>query len=156
MKKQIALFGLIVLVAMACRQTEPTPDPASIIQGDYTAESFKLTGEPVNYPINGKTITMQIRRVAKDTVQVDIQAVPNGQYSPGQSLSYPKAYIVSQSNGKGQYTFNVFLTPRSATSPTSLVDAIQFYTSSKSIADYYYVPLGGDHNIHVSTRFKPL
>ncbi|MVM34092.1 hypothetical protein GO755_28925 [Spirosoma sp. HMF4905] len=154
MKKQSILFCLAVLTCAACKQDDPAADPASILQGNYTAFTYRGNSTPLPYPINGKTFTLQIKRITKDTVQVDIQATPNDGFSPGENRSYPKAYIVSVPNGQGKYTFNVYLTPRPSSNLGSLKDAFQFYNSDNSQADYYYVPVGGNPAIEVATRIK--
>ncbi|NEU69743.1 hypothetical protein [Spirosoma agri] len=88
----------------------PDPEPAKAIEGTYRAKAFNETGEPIPYPINGQTLTLQIKAVTADTVQVDILATANGKYSPGQTLSYSRAAITSQKQSNGTITYYVNLT----------------------------------------------
>lgn len=157
MKKYCLLCWLLVITLIACQSPDPNPDPANFIAGDYTAIIDLNTGLP--YPINGKTFTMQIRRITNDTVQVNIQADANYVFSPGQNLIYSKAYVASSSNTiakqSGSYKYNVFLIPRIASNINSLKEMLQIYTNEDDIyIDYHFVPAGGKPETETITRLK--
>ncbi|MPR36026.1 hypothetical protein [Salmonirosea aquatica] len=158
MKKQVLFFGLLVLILDACKNKDTNPDPASFLAGEYVSDTYYGGGSsnPVSYPINGESVTMTITKVANDTVQIDIRSTPNDEYSPGQNLTFPKAYIESRSGEKGTTSYTVFFYPRTNDSiPTgNLTDALQFYLSDNSFADYYYLPKGGSPHIVRTIRFK--
>ena len=115
----------------------PDPEPAKAIEGTYQAKAFNETGEPISYPINGQTLTLQIRAVTADTVQVDIQATANGKYSPGQSLSYSRAAITSQKHSNGTITYYVNLT---AIPDRCGYNTLWIYPSQEM--DYNFIPPG--------------
>lgn len=127
----------------------PDPEPAKAIEGTYQAKAFNERGEPISYPINGQTLTLQIKSVTADTVQVDIQATPNGKYSPGQSLSYPKAYITSQKLSNGNITYYVTLT----TPPDACGYNTLWIYSNKEV-DYNFIPPGNRSCVGAKIRFN--
>ena len=152
MKKQLLFLSLLVFVFYACKNKDATPDPAGFLAGEYVSDDYRGgQSAPIPFPINGQSVTMKITRVAANTVQVDIRAAANGEYSPGRDLTFPKAYIESRPADKGKSTYNVYFTPRTS---GDLTDALQFYKSDNSLADYYYVPAGGNPAITRTLRFK--
>lgn len=136
----IAASVLSLIGLSACKQNSAlAPQPAKLVEGQYRAEYINLAGTPtlVGYPINGQTLSLQIKSVAADTVQVDIQAPPNGKYSPGQNLSYAKAYVASTGQSNGQTIYFVQL--------TNAADACGINTlvvQSATEIDYRFVPAG--------------
>ncbi|GAB3887034.1 hypothetical protein [Spirosoma agri] len=102
MKKQLIIFG--ITLCMACQRDAPSvqpvsaPDAANVIAGTYTANISRLP-DVKSYPINGKTITFQIERIAADTVRVRVQAPANGFYSPARDTTYNKVYVLTKSQG---------------------------------------------------------
>jgi len=148
MKTLCQLCGLLLLSLISCLSSEPNPDPAALITGEYTAVTELNTG--LVYPINGKSFTLHIQRVTSDTVQVSIQSQPNNGFSPSQNLLYTKAYIGSGvgsvaklTEAGAYYSYTVYLTPSRVTNPSSLNDVLLFYRyNGHSYVDYHYRPDG--------------
>jgi len=141
------LYGLLLLSLVGCRSSEPNPDPAALITGEFTAVTALNTG--LVYPINGKSFSLHIQRVTSDTVQVAIQSQPNNGFSPSQNLFYTKAYIgsrigsVAKLTEAGAYSYTVYLTPSRITNPSSLNDVLLFYRyNGHSYVEYHYRPDG--------------
>ena len=71
----------------ACKKNGAAIAPAKAIEGSYTA--YKYVGidpEVYDYPINGKTITIQIDAIGEDSVRLQIRSVQNGFFSPGDTV----------------------------------------------------------------------
>ncbi len=102
MKKQLIILGLTACAA--CQHDAPSvqpvlaPDAANVIAGTYTATIARIP-DVKSYPINGKTITFQIERIAPDTVRVNVQAPANGFYSPARDTTYNKVYVLTKPQG---------------------------------------------------------
>jgi hypothetical protein len=119
-------------------------EPAQSIEGTYQAKDydhFSSFGNSIAYPINGQELTLQIKYVSADTVSVQIvpsattNALPNGVYSPTQTLSYPKAYVESP-NHTATY---IYLMGKSGTTVSTTNPQIWIY-SDKHTADYLFTP----------------
>ncbi len=152
MKKSILFLSLMGVTLISCKYEKINADPASFLAGEYISDYYgRKEDYPIPYPINGQSVTMTITKVSNDTVSIDIQSAPNDKYSPGGNLAFPKAYIESRSAGNGKYSYNVFFYSRKT---NSLVDALQFYESDNSFADYYYIPAGGNPSFTRILRFK--
>lgn len=85
MKSLIVCALFFIFLSVACKKSGPTLTPAQAIEGRYTA--FKYIGiESLYYPINGKTITMQIDAIGQNSVRLQMRSVENGFYSPGDTV----------------------------------------------------------------------
>jgi hypothetical protein len=142
----------------SCRQpvqseTDPTPQlpqplkqpypqsdgaPIASIFGNYTASWYEESSNRTTYPINNQTVSLSISPVAGDTVQVAIQASKNGKFSPGQNLTYAKAFVVSKIFSDGRVTYYVYLTQPT----TSSCGYDELYIYSGTTIDYFFVPPG--------------
>ena len=148
----LTLGYLVGFTACKRETTDPAPDPepAQAIVGAYQAKTFTDTSSPENYPINGQTVNLQIKRVTADTVQVDIQATSNGKYSPGQTLSYAKAVVTSTKHTDGTITYYVALTPVTECGYNTLY----IYTNKQM--DYNFIPPGNPRCSGARIRFEKL
>ncbi|MBC3787877.1 hypothetical protein [Spirosoma utsteinense] len=103
MKKQLIILGFTLCAA--CKHDAPVvqpvlgPDAAKVISGTYTVNKFLTYDSARTFPINGKTISLQIDRVAPDTVRVRVQAAANGFYSPARDTTYNKVYVLTKPQG---------------------------------------------------------
>ena len=103
MRNQLFLFGLILCAA--CKHRDPVvqpvlaPDAATVIAGTYKATDFVTSATKNPFPINGKTITLQIERISPDTVRVDVKAPANDVYSPARDTTYNKVYVLTKPQG---------------------------------------------------------
>ncbi|GAB3945837.1 hypothetical protein GCM10028805_15580 [Spirosoma harenae] len=147
MKTFYQLCILLLFSLISCRSSEPDPEPAALVSGDYSAVVALNTG--LVYPINGKSFSLKIQRVSKDTVQVAIQSEPNYGFSPGQNLTYAKAFVgsstipVAKQLKGGSYRYTVYLTPNAVNNPSSLDNVLLFYQhNGHSYIDYHYRPEG--------------
>ena len=103
MKNQLIILS--ITLCTACQHEEASsvqsvlaPDVAKVIAGTYTANISRLP-DVKSYPINGKTITLQIERISPDTVQVKVHAPANGFYSPAKDTTYNKVYVLTKPQG---------------------------------------------------------
>ncbi len=146
-----ALFWSIAMlfVTWSCKESSLAPELSSIVSGSYTAQDFRGFTVPETYPINGQTITVQIKGVSQDTVIVNIQATPNDIYSPGKSITYNKAYVIANRGGKGVISsYTIFL---DGIVKGDLENTIMIYTNKTG--DYTYTPPGYTKGI-VVTRLR--
>lgn len=131
----------------------PYPDsdhaPLEPIMGTYKATSFKEESSPVPYPINGQTVSLAIKPVSGDTVQVMIQATANGKYSPGKDLSYPKAVAVSKIHTDGTVVYYVYLIPLTTTD----CGYNTLYIYPNNTLDYNFIPPGNGPCLGARIRF---
>ena len=97
MKKHLIICGL--LFCIGCKHTEPTLEPASVLAGTYVSSDFVTFDKKIPFPINGKSITMKITRVAADTVDIRVSAPANELYSPARDTTYRKVYILTKPQG---------------------------------------------------------
>ena len=97
MKKHLIICGL--LFCIGCKHTEPTIEPASVLAGTYVSSDFVTFDKKIPFPINGKSITMKITRVAADTVDIRVSAPANELYSPARDTTYRKVYILTKPQG---------------------------------------------------------
>jgi len=70
----------------ACNKNGATLTPAQTIEGSYTAYKYLRFDSVINYPVDGKTITMQIDAIGEDSVRLQIRSTQNGFYSPGDTV----------------------------------------------------------------------
>lgn len=103
MKNQLIILGLTLCAA--CKHDDPkvqpvlAPDAAKIIAGTYKATDYVTSGNKTPYPINGKTLTLQIERISSDTVRVSVKAPANGVYSSAKDTTYNKVYVLTKPQG---------------------------------------------------------
>jgi hypothetical protein len=136
MKNHFLILGLVAF--MACKQADPTPDAGQIVAGTYTAKSTNSFGETKQYPINGKTILLQIDRISADTVRVRLQAPANGFFSPAKDTTYNKVYVLT--NPQGYYlTLESPIHPGTAENQIALSTGV---TPTSGTALYTFVPPG--------------
>ncbi|GAB3548788.1 hypothetical protein [Spirosoma fluminis] len=102
MKKHLIILGITLCTACKPQTSSVQPalasDAAKAIAGTYTANTSRLP-DVKSYPINGKTITVQIERITPDTVRVKVQAPANGFYSPARDTTYDKVYVLTKPQG---------------------------------------------------------
>jgi hypothetical protein len=102
MKKQLIMLG--ITLCTACKHDAPSvqpvlaPDAANVIVGTYSANLSRIP-DVKSYPINGKTILVQIERISADTVRVKVQAPANGIYSPARDTTYNNVYVLTKPQG---------------------------------------------------------
>jgi hypothetical protein len=142
MKLQVISTAFLLVTALSCKQANI--DPAHSIEGTYNAKTYNFASpSSVPYPINGQEVTLQIKYVSADTVQVKIEPTPVGItlpaeiYSPTQTLTYPKAYVKSIDYGSRK-DYYVYLIP--ATDP-NIYDKVILLYSGNSLADYIFTPI---------------
>ncbi|GAA4419478.1 hypothetical protein GCM10023187_53830 [Nibrella viscosa] len=88
------LFVLITLFYSCNNEKIVLPVPSSAIEGVYYAESYySKSGEGMTYPILGKTMILKLTSVSKDSVKVELEATPNGDYSPGSNRNFERLFI---------------------------------------------------------------
>jgi hypothetical protein len=126
--------------ASGSTQPYPANDHAPIdpIFGTYQAKTFEETSSPITYPINGQTVSLTIKPVSGDTVQVAIQSTANGKYSPGKDLIYPKAVVISKIHTDGTAIYYVYLTQPTTTD----CGYNTLYIYANHTMDYNFIPPG--------------
>lgn len=142
MKNVLLFAGLLLTIVVSCKHSDV--EPARSIEGIYQAKDydhFSSFGQSIAYPINGQELTLQIKYITADTVSVQIiptattNSLPNGVYSPTQTLSYPKAYVESP-NHTGAY---IYLLGKSGSTVSVTNPQIWIYPD-KNTADYLFTP----------------
>ncbi|MFD2571561.1 hypothetical protein ACFSUS_13030 [Spirosoma soli] len=142
MKNVLLFAGLLLTITVSCKHSDV--EPARSIEGTYQAKDydhFSSFGNSIAYPINGQELTLQIKYITADTVSVQIiptgttNSLPNGVYSPTQTLSYPKAYVESPNNTA---TY-IYLMGKSGGTVSTTNPQIWIY-SDKNTADYLFTP----------------
>lgn len=95
MKTKLTLMVLLASQFLTCQKSneEPLKSLAETISGTYEATSHESFGKSLSYPINGKTISLQIEAVTKDTVRIVVNSISNDIYSPGETKVYPKVAV---------------------------------------------------------------
>jgi hypothetical protein len=88
MKSVIISALAYIIVLAACQKNVATITPAEAIEGSYTAYKYEgvAADTATSYPINGKTITMQIDAIGEDSVRIQMRSVQNGFFSPGDTV----------------------------------------------------------------------
>ena len=143
------LFWSLIMLIGICSCKDPSLDAVPNVTGNYVAQDFRLSTVPEPYPINGQTISVRITERSRDSVSVAIQATPNGIYSPGQNLTYNKAYVVVNKGAKGVVgSYTIYL---DGVVTEDLTNVIMVYTNKT--ADYIFVPPGYTKGI-VVTRLR--
>jgi hypothetical protein len=96
---KLRLLGCLQLLAIgltsSCKQPQINfPKRAPAIEGTYTADTYyNKMGVGDIYPIQGQTMTLKLTAVADDSIRVEIEAAPNGDYSPGGNRVYEKLLV---------------------------------------------------------------
>lgn len=134
--KRILLIVVTTFTCLCgCDRKDLGPDPAFGVVGSYSAIEFRQTPTPQPYPINGKTINIDVIRTANSTVNVTVQAPANGIYSPG-NLTYTGAHVSVNKNGKNEaVSWAIYLNGKVT---EELRDVILVYPNKT--ADYFFVP----------------
>lgn len=109
-KSQLIISFLLVttIIFDSCYQDKFVfPSASSQIEGTYQADSYySKLGVSGFYPIQGQTMTLKLTSVGNDSVKVDIDASPNGDYSPGDKRTFERVIInqvvEAQLSGKKQ------------------------------------------------------
>uniref|UniRef100_UPI002613B398 hypothetical protein n=1 Tax=Hydrotalea sp. TaxID=2881279 RepID=UPI002613B398 len=84
MKSKLVYLIFLTYGFVSCGKSVEEVTPAQAISGTFLAKTYNDVVSPLmTYPINGKTITLQINPVSRDTVQVKVLSTKNGFYSPG-------------------------------------------------------------------------
>ena len=86
MKSVIVSAISCAIFLAACNKNGTTLTPAQAIEGSYTAYKHHRFDSVTSYPVNGRTITMQIDAIGEDSVRLQIRSVQNGFYSPGDTV----------------------------------------------------------------------
>lgn len=149
--KIIILIFIIPLFLFVISCKENSPEPSFVVAGNYTAQDYRLASIPEPYPIDGKTIDVQIKSFSKDLVEVSVQAPANNIYSPALNIKYDKALVIENAMSNGKVTSYIIYLDGIAKSPFNNV--IMVY--SNKTADYYYTPPGYTKG-QVTTRLKLL
>jgi hypothetical protein len=145
--KRIIFILSIFFFAISCK--ENSPEPSFVVAGNYTAQDYRLTTQPEPYPINGKTIDIEIKSVSKDVVEVNVQAPANDIYSPALNVKYDKALVVENGISNGKVTSYIIYLDGIVKSPFNNVILVY----DNKTADYYYTPPGYTKG-QVTTRLK--
>lgn len=98
MRKRQVWNGLLLiaigLVGSCGRMRPDFPEPSSQLEGEYQADTFlSRNGTSGVYPIQGQTMTLNLTRASPDSVRVELESTPNGDYSPGESRTYAKLAV---------------------------------------------------------------
>jgi hypothetical protein len=100
---KLMLFTLSLvmpLTLVSCSKTDVSlPEPAPAIEGIYKATTF-FSSDTLSYPIQGQTMTLKLTSVSRDSVRVEIEAAPNGSYSPGGNRTYEKLVVYQGADAK--------------------------------------------------------
>ncbi|WP_020606614.1 hypothetical protein [Spirosoma spitsbergense] len=101
------LFTTAMLFDNCSQDTFVFPIASAQIEGVYEANSYYAkNGVSGAYPIQGQTMTLKLTSIGRDSVKVEIEAKPNGDYSPGSNRTFEKLVIepviVAQLFGKKQ------------------------------------------------------
>ena len=134
LKLLINITILLVAGAIACtKDTLSPPDPAQSVAGIYQAQVNSMP-----FPIKGGNITLTIRSVTKDTAEVSLRTILNGQLED--SLTYKRAFVAQQINrtsvNEGCINYIIYLTPSKESNLLTVT------CSEKNIISYLYTPAG--------------
>jgi hypothetical protein len=143
MKNLLSYASLLLVLISSCKQSDIKSETAKSVEGIYQAKTydkFGSTRDLIPYPINGQTLTLDIKYVSTDTVSVQITpsstvSLPDGVYSPSQTLVYAKAYIESPSNSAAY----IYLKGKQGNQVSIDNPQIWIYKDKQS-ADYFFVP----------------
>lgn len=70
------------------------PDSSTEIEGTYRAETYvDRSGVAASYPVQGQTMRLKVKRISKDSVRIELEAPPNGDFSSGKNLVYEKLFV---------------------------------------------------------------
>ena len=145
MKNRLIFASFLLLVGASCRHDDV--EPAQSVEGTYQAKDYNHFSQFSNsYPINGQTLSLHISYVSADTVSVEITpsaatgSLPDGVYSPTQTLVYPKAYVETLPN----MTTYIYLTGKPTTVGAPAENQIWIYKGNQ-IADYIFTPKQTPH-----------
>lgn len=86
---------IALLLVNSCNQPQiDFPARALAIEGIYRADTYyNKTGVGDSYPIHGQTMTLKLISISNDCVRVEIEATPNGDYSPGSNRVFEKLLV---------------------------------------------------------------
>lgn len=88
--------SLIALILVnSCNQPQiDFPARAPAIEGIYRADTYyNKKGVSDIYPIQGQTMTLKLITISNDSIRVEIEATPNGDYSPGSNRVFEKLLV---------------------------------------------------------------
>jgi hypothetical protein len=141
MKPKVVFLILFTYGFVSCRKSVGELTPAQAVSGTFLAKTYNDIVSPLmTYPINGKTIKLQINPVSTDSVRVQVFSTQNGYYSPGDSTIYSKAFVKSINCLSCQYprTYTITLAPPTSTGTAD--NTIWFDLNNN--AYYTYIPPG--------------
>ena len=139
MAGKFASLLLLAILCLGCRKSVVELTPAQQVSGAYEAKTYNDVFSPLmTYPINGKTITLQIEPVSRDSALVKVLSTKNGFYSPGDSAIYPKVYVKEINCTSCQYHRTYTLTLAPPISPGTMENTIWFDPNNN--AYYTYIP----------------
>ena len=146
MKSIIVSALSCIIVLAACKKNGATLTPAQAIEGSYTAYKYAGIESVYSYPINGKTITMQIDAIGEDSVRLQIRSVENGFFSPGDTVIDRHALVQKVWSNSFQVTFGDPVDPGTPENTISFDDSYnrlyQLYPYNGYYGYYAYVPPG--------------
>jgi hypothetical protein len=151
MKSKLIFLVFLTYGFVSCGKSAEEVTPAQAVSGNFLAKTFDGVALPLMaYPINGKTIKLEINPVSRDTVEVKVFSTQNGFYSPGDSAMYSKVYVKEIDCKSCQYhrTYTLALAP--PTFPGTADNTIWFDPNNN--AYYTYIPSGYTKGA-VQTRF---
>lgn len=165
--KPILFIAICCSIAcIACRKNALTLSPAKSIEGTYTA--YKYEGAELNfdYPINGKTIALQIDALGEDSVRLQLRSAQNAFFSPGDTV-IDRHLFVQKIQCPNCQTSDIYYQVLLDSQPVagSIENAIEFSGASNGIYGikantgfygyYTFVPTGYTKG-NVQTVFKKM
>ena len=141
MRHKIIFLIFLTYGFVSCGKSVEELTPAQAVSGTFLAKKYDDIVSPLmTYPINGKTITLQIDPVTRDSVLVKVLSTQNGFYSPGDSAIYSKVYVKEINCTSCQYHRTYTLTLAPPTFPGTADNTIWFDPNNN--AYYTYIPPG--------------
>ena len=141
MKLRSIFLIFLIYISASCGKSVAELTPAKAVSGSFLSKTWDGIALGTRaYPINGKTITVQIDPVSRDSVQVKVISTQNDIYSPGDSAIYSKVYVKEINCTSCQYPRSYTLTLAPPTHPGTAENTIWFDPTSN--AYYTYIPPG--------------
>lgn len=122
------------IAGMACKKNTVAVSPAKSIEGTYTAYKYQGAELNFNYPINGKTISLQVDALGEDSVRLQLRSVQNAFFSPGDTVIDRHLFVQKTQCAGCQSSdsyYQVWLNKQSVAG--SIENAIEFSGSANGI-----------------------
>jgi hypothetical protein len=136
MKSAIVSIFICVILFEACKKNTDALSPAQTIQGNYTAYKHKAFDSVNTYPINGKTITIQIDAIGEDSVRLKLISTQNGYFSPGDTVIDRHFFVQTLPGGVFPVAYQITLGEPVDDSATA-ENTIAFYKGYNSLYPIY-------------------